>query len=171
MDNKDLLCGPQSTQSPSSGSVSVPSIRSCSPTRPSRSSKSTNTTSHSSPPTDPRQLYRYFLLKPTSPSTTSQAVSKQDDEVHKTATARNKRRLTAEECPTRSPRKKKRGWTEPEKKKLREFIVSGMTWQEISMQLPGRTESSCKMYKSLGINLDVNASDDERRTKVARLYE
>jgi len=121
IDIKDFLSTnpsplPFRTTEPSlfSRSVSVPSTHSYSPSGP--SSSSTFTTSRSSPPTirvnsrgqHQRQQYRRLLPKPPPLSTTSQAVSKQNRDVNRTATAPNKRRLPADQCPTGSPPKKEK---------------------------------------------------------------
>lgn len=183
MDIKDLLStSPSPPPSKTTESrlfsrlVSVPSTHSHSPTHPLPSS--TCITSHSSPPTVPasspgqyqRQQDLLLLPQPISISTTSQAVLKQNPDVSLTATAPNKRRLPTEERPTGSPLKKRLCWTKSENDTISQLRGSGMSWKDISKQLPGRTATSCRLHQQNYLN-SRSKWNEEKRTRLVRVYE
>ncbi|KAH6651425.1 hypothetical protein F5144DRAFT_475662, partial [Chaetomium tenue] len=68
-----------------------------------------------------------------------------------------------------SPAKKKSKWLPEEDTLIIKLRGSGTKWDDISKRLPGRTSVSCRLrYQNY---LERREWDEERKNKLARLYE
>lgn len=72
--------------------------------------------------------------------------------------------------PVESPAKKQTKWSPEEDKLIVELRGKGMKWEDIAEQVPGRSTLACRLrYQNY---LERRAEwDDEKKNKLARLYE
>lgn len=69
-----------------------------------------------------------------------------------------------------SPAKKQSKWSPEEDSRIIELRGSGMKWEDISKQLPGRSAISCRLHYQNYLERR-SEWDEERKNKLARLYE
>lgn len=69
-----------------------------------------------------------------------------------------------------SPAKKQSKWSPEEDALIIELRGSGMKWEDISKQLPGRSSISCRLHYQNYLERR-SEWDEERKNKLARLYE
>lgn len=69
-----------------------------------------------------------------------------------------------------SPAKKQTKWSPEEDALIIELRGSGMKWEDISKRLPGRSAISCRLHYQNYLERR-SEWDDERKTKLARLYD
>ncbi|KAL2205389.1 hypothetical protein CC79DRAFT_1276175, partial [Sarocladium strictum] len=68
------------------------------------------------------------------------------------------------------PVKKQSKWTPDEDELIIRLRGSGMKWEDISKQLPGRSAISCRLHYQNYLERR-SEWDEERKNKLARLYE
>ncbi|KAK7980619.1 hypothetical protein PG989_013076 [Apiospora arundinis] len=71
---------------------------------------------------------------------------------------------------TESPAKKQSKWSAEEDALIIELRGNGMKWEDISKRLPGRSAISCRLHYQNYLERR-SEWDDERKNKLARLYE
>ncbi|KAH0547999.1 hypothetical protein GP486_008259 [Trichoglossum hirsutum] len=71
---------------------------------------------------------------------------------------------------TESPAKKQSKWSADEDALIIELRGSGMKWEDISNRLPGRSAISCRLHYQNYLERR-SEWDEERKNKLARLYE
>lgn len=81
----------------------------------------------------------------------------------------NKRPAAAAAHPGESPAKKQSKWTPQEDALNVKLRGSGLKWEEISQQLPGRSAISCRLRYQNYIERRAEW-DEEKKNKLARLY-
>ena len=69
-----------------------------------------------------------------------------------------------------SPAKKQSKWSAEEDTLIIELRGSGMKWEDISKRLPGRSAISCRLHYQNYLERR-SEWDEERKNKLARLYE
>ena len=69
-----------------------------------------------------------------------------------------------------SPAKKPSKWSPEEDALVVELQSKGMTWEDISKRLPGRSSISCRLHYQNYLERR-SEWDEERKNKLARLYE
>jgi hypothetical protein len=69
-----------------------------------------------------------------------------------------------------SPVKKQSKWSPDEDAKIIELRRTGMKWEDISKQLPGRSAISCRLHYQNYLERR-SEWDEDRMNKLARLYE
>ncbi len=69
-----------------------------------------------------------------------------------------------------SPAKKQSKWSAEEDALIIELRGSGMKWEDISKRLPGRSAISCRLHYQNYLERR-SEWDEERKNKLARLYE
>jgi hypothetical protein len=69
-----------------------------------------------------------------------------------------------------SPAKKQSKWSPEEDALIIELRGSGMKWDDISKRLPGRSSISCRLHYQNYLERR-SEWDEERKNKLARLYE
>jgi Myb-like DNA-binding domain len=69
-----------------------------------------------------------------------------------------------------SPAKKQSKWSPEEDALIIELRGSGMKWEDISKRLPGRSAISCRLHYQNYLERR-SEWDEERKNKLARLYE
>jgi hypothetical protein len=72
--------------------------------------------------------------------------------------------------PSETPAKKNVKWTEDQDAVLVELRGDGMTWDDISKRLPGRTALSCRLHYQNYLERRVQW-DEKRKDKLAHLYQ
>ncbi|RAL61543.1 hypothetical protein DID88_009582 [Monilinia fructigena] len=72
--------------------------------------------------------------------------------------------------PSESPAKKQSKWSPEEDALIIDLRGSGMKWEDISKRLPGRSAISCPYYRITYLERR-SEWDEERKNKLARLYE
>ncbi|KAI9819810.1 MAG: hypothetical protein M1832_003885 [Thelocarpon impressellum] len=72
--------------------------------------------------------------------------------------------------PAESPAKKQSKWSPEEDSLIIELRGSGMKWEDISKKLPGRSAISCRLHYQNYLERR-SEWDEERKNKLARLYE
>jgi hypothetical protein len=72
--------------------------------------------------------------------------------------------------PSESPAKKQSKWSPEEDAVIIELRGSGMKWEDISKRLPGRSAISCRLHYQNYLERR-SEWDEERKNKLARLYE
>lgn len=71
---------------------------------------------------------------------------------------------------TESPAKKQSKWSPEEDALIIELRGSSMKWEDISKRLPGRSAISCRLHYQNYLERR-SEWDEERKNKLARLYE
>jgi hypothetical protein len=71
---------------------------------------------------------------------------------------------------TESPAKKQSKWSPEEDELIIALRGSGMKWDDISKRLPGRSAISCRLHYQNYLERR-SEWDEERKNKLARLYE
>ncbi|KAI9774967.1 MAG: hypothetical protein M1840_000183 [Geoglossum simile] len=71
---------------------------------------------------------------------------------------------------TESPAKKQSKWSADEDALIIELRGGGMKWEDISNRLPGRSAISCRLHYQNYLERR-SEWDEERKNKLARLYE
>lgn len=71
---------------------------------------------------------------------------------------------------TESPAKKQSKWSAEEDALIIELRGNNMKWEDISKRLPGRSSISCRLHYQNYLERR-SEWDDERKNKLARLYE
>lgn len=69
-----------------------------------------------------------------------------------------------------SPAKKQSKWSPEEDALIIELRGNGMKWEDISKRLPGRSAISCRLHYQNYLERR-SEWDEERKNKLARLYE
>lgn len=72
--------------------------------------------------------------------------------------------------PAESPAKKQSKWSSDEDALIIELRGGGMKWEDISKRLPGRSAISCRLHYQNYLERR-SEWDEERKNKLARLYE
>lgn len=72
--------------------------------------------------------------------------------------------------PSESPAKKQSKWSPEEDAIIIDLRGSGMKWEDISKRLPGRSAISCRLHYQNYLERR-SEWDEERKNKLARLYE
>lgn len=72
--------------------------------------------------------------------------------------------------PPEAPAKKQSKWSSDEDALIIHLRGSGMKWEDISKQLPGRSAISCRLHYQNYLERK-SEWDEERKNKLARLYE
>lgn len=72
--------------------------------------------------------------------------------------------------PSESPAKKQSKWSADEDALIIDLRGSGMKWEDISKRLPGRSAISCRLHYQNYLERR-SEWDEERKNKLARLYE
>jgi hypothetical protein len=72
--------------------------------------------------------------------------------------------------PAESPAKKQSKWSAEEDSLIIELRGGGMKWEDISKRLPGRSAISCRLHYQNYLERR-SEWDEERKNKLARLYE
>ncbi len=72
--------------------------------------------------------------------------------------------------PSESPAKKQSKWSAEEDALIIDLRGSGMKWEDISKRLPGRSAISCRLHYQNYLERR-SEWDEERKNKLARLYE
>jgi hypothetical protein len=72
--------------------------------------------------------------------------------------------------PAESPAKKQSKWSQEEDALIIDLRGGGMKWEDISKRLPGRSAISCRLHYQNYLERR-SEWDEERKNKLARLYE
>lgn len=72
--------------------------------------------------------------------------------------------------PSETPAKKQSKWSADEDALIIDLRGSGMKWEDISKRLPGRSSISCRLHYQNYLERR-SEWDEERKNKLARLYE
>ncbi|KAK3169302.1 hypothetical protein OEA41_008685 [Lepraria neglecta] len=146
------------------------------PVKPSQASATVmgNTTSHlattpapASPPIRHQQHQQLLVTPPTSLPKTSQIPFKQNPNPCR---APGKRRQPKKKLPISRPAKRPR-WSEAEDKKVVRLRRSGKEWNDVSLEMPGRSAMSCAMRYKNHLKHDLKFQPYvEKQIRLARLY-
>lgn len=185
LDIKDLLEPPSSPPSPrptqpshSSRSISVPSTETLCNNALSPSSPSTISqySTSSAPPYAQnhhrRQRSGQLSAQPTTYSTKTHAGynHKHHFDLAEERVISNKRPLPIEDEPASEPAKRQSKWSPAEDAKIIRLRGKGMKWGDISQQLPGRSDISCRLHYQNYLE-KRSEWDEEKRDKLARVYD
>ena len=102
---------------------------------------------------------------PSVPSTTASTGSPGSS-----AVALGKRPAPDEQHPSATPAKKQSKWTSAENATIISLRGQGMKWEDVSRRLPGRSPTSCRLHYQNYLERRMSW-DDEKKNKLARLYE
>ena len=106
------------------------------------------------------------------PSCTAQTIFQQKLNLEFAAepTLSNKRRLPMDEEPLSLPAKKSSKWSPAENEKIIKLRGKNMKWLDISNELPGRSDISCRLHYQNYLE-KRSEWDEEKRNKLARVYD
>ncbi|KAL6720139.1 hypothetical protein ACLMJK_002060 [Lecanora helva] len=158
-------------------STSTPSpCTSCDPL-PSPSSESTISrcsaaTAPSSVQSQCKQHFGQTLAQPFKNSQTEQAGLQRchTDDPTTESTLRNKRSLSTDEETVLSGPKKSQKWSPAEDAKVIELRAKNMKWADISKEMVGRSDTSCRLHYQNYLE-KRQPWDEEKRNKLARVYD
>ncbi|CAD6581116.1 MAG: hypothetical protein ASARMPREDX12_000365 [Alectoria sarmentosa] len=179
---KDIIEGspsppPRTTQSPaysrSSGLTSLHTQYPHTPSSPASCSLSHYATKTAPPNPFGRQPVHGSRQLPSQPppplSSTAQAVFQQNPSLNPAA-ASAKRPPPSGNHASGSPTKGKGKWTQAEDAKIIVLRGRGMKWDDISLEIPGRSGISCRLHYQNYLEKRADW-DEEQRNKLARVYE
>lgn len=102
--------------------------------------------------------------------TTSLIASKHQAHVTTIAIPSLKRQASSEPHPFERGAKKQSKWSAEENDRIIALRGSGMKWEDVSRQLPGRSAISCRLHYQNFLERRPEW-DEEKKNKLARLYE